>query len=313
MVDELDRRILSVLDWNARMPVSQIAKQLRANKDSVNRRILKMEAQKIIAGYYPVLNLRRFGYFTHRLNFDTVELNAKREKEFMHFMDKEIGAGLVYTMDSQYKYGAVVWTKSMYDMEGMLFKIKKFLGTELVAYRYWLMCTITQYPKDAVFGKQMHQHRYRIDDEPIVSYDTEDISILRELARNARLSTTEIGHRTKIPQQTVSTKIKSMQRKGIILGYRAEIAIQQLGFEHYAFEVYLSDQSQAEKLRAWANVDPRVTWFETAIGGMDVDFNLEVRNREDLELQLQSLRERFPTIRKLIHYTERYWKLTYLP
>jgi Lrp/AsnC family transcriptional regulator, leucine-responsive regulatory protein len=313
MIDELDRKILAILDWNARMPATHIAKRLRANKDVVARRIQKLEESKTIANYYPVLNLRRLGYYTHRLNFDTVELTAAREAEFVAFLDKDIGAGLIYRMDSPYKYGVYVWTKGMYELEGILLRIKKFLGTQLTKYRYMLLCTITQYPKDTVFAKRFHSDLRLVNEEGHVSHDDHDLLVLRALAHNARSSTIDISKRTGIPQQTVSSKIKAMERKGIILGYRAEIAIQHLGFEHYAFEVYLSDWSEVDKLRAWANVDPHVTWFEPSVGGIDVDFALEVRDRAHLETELMQLRQRFPSIRKLIHYTERYWKLTYVP
>jgi DNA-binding Lrp family transcriptional regulator len=216
-------------------------------------------------------------------------------------------------MDAPFKYGVYLYTKSMYDVEALLLKIKKFLGVQLVAYRYNLLCVVNQYPKDAVFGQHIHKHRFRIDDQPTVHYDDEDLVILRQLAENARASTMEISRKTGVPQQTVSYKIRVLEKKKVILGYRAEIAIQQLNFEHWAFEVYLSDQSQVEQLAQWANTDPHVTWFETSIGGMDVDFVTEAKDHEDLEAQLNELRKRFPNIRKLLHYPERYWKLTYLP
>jgi Lrp/AsnC family leucine-responsive transcriptional regulator len=313
MLDELDKKILAILDWEARLPATQIARRVRSNKDVVASRIKKLEARGVIKQYYAVLNLMKLGYHSHGINFDTVELTPEREAAFVAFLDKEIRAGLIYRMDAPFKYGIIVWTKDMYSLEGILLRIKRFLGTQLVLYRYRVFCDVTQYPRDAVFGKTHHSRKCSIDDRAPVGHDDEDLAILRELAADSRVSTMELSRRTGIPQQTVSYRMKALERKGVILGYRAEFVIQELRFEHYCIEVYLADQSDVASIEAWADVDPHVTWFETAFGGMDLDLVIEVRDRAALEEKLNELRRRFPNIRKFIYYTERYWKLTYLP
>jgi Lrp/AsnC family transcriptional regulator, leucine-responsive regulatory protein len=312
-IDNLDLKILSILDWEARLPASRIAKRVHSNKDVVASRIRKLEKNKVILQYYPILNLAKLGYQTHRLNFDTDELSSANEDEFVRFLDKEIGCGLIYKMDSMYQYGVYLWTRSPYDVENALSRIKEFLGSRLQRYRYSLLCAISQYPKDAIFGRTFHARKCLIADFNPVPYDEEDLKILRELAKDARLSTMDIGRRIGVPQQTVHYRMRSLEKKKVILGYRAEIVIQALGFEHYAFEPMLKDPSESALFEKWANTDPHVTWFETGIGGVDMDFVLEAKDRNDLERQLNDLRKRFPHIKKLLHYTERYWKMTYLP
>ncbi len=313
MVDVLDKKILAVVDWEARLPISQIAKRVRSNKDVVLNRIKRLEESGIITQYYPVLNLGKLGYFTHRLNFQVEELSEEREKQFIHFLDKEINAGLIYKMDQQFQYGVYIWTSSVYELEKLLLKIKKFLGRSLVEYKLHLLCSIRQYPKDAVFEKEEHTMYVKIEGGEKLGVDKEDFLILKELEKNARISTVELSKRTNIPQQTVSYKIKMLEKKKIILGYRAEIKIQKLGFEHFALEIYLFDQSQMDKFRLWADLDPHVTWFETAVGGVDLDIALEVKDRNELEKKLNELKKKFPDIRKINIIAERYWKLTYVP
>ncbi|MBI4235504.1 Lrp/AsnC family transcriptional regulator [Candidatus Peregrinibacteria bacterium] len=47
-LDKLDWNILALLDWQGRMPIQQIAKQVKSNKDVVGYRIKHLEKNEII-------------------------------------------------------------------------------------------------------------------------------------------------------------------------------------------------------------------------------------------------------------------------
>ena len=55
-MDDLDRKILSLLAKNARMPVKEIAEQVALTSPAVSSRIHKLETDGIISGYTVVLN-----------------------------------------------------------------------------------------------------------------------------------------------------------------------------------------------------------------------------------------------------------------
>ena len=50
-MDDLDRKILSLLAKNARMPVKEIAEQISLTSPAVSSRIHKLETDGIISGY----------------------------------------------------------------------------------------------------------------------------------------------------------------------------------------------------------------------------------------------------------------------
>ena len=55
-MDDLDRKILSLLARNARMPVKEIAEHVSLTSPAVSSRIHKLESDGIIGGYTVVLN-----------------------------------------------------------------------------------------------------------------------------------------------------------------------------------------------------------------------------------------------------------------
>ena len=54
-MDDLDRKILSLLAKNARMPVKEIAEQVALTSPAVSSRIHRLEQEGIIGGYTVVL------------------------------------------------------------------------------------------------------------------------------------------------------------------------------------------------------------------------------------------------------------------
>src|SRR3989338_2540515 len=152
-MDKLDWKILKILDWDGREPANKIAKAVNSNKDVVAYRIKKLEEERVIVRYYPILDMYKLGYNTSRLYFDLEEIGEEQEKAFLKFLDKEINAGLIFRMDYSYRYGIFLWTESIFEVQEILVKIKRRLGKSLLRYNHSLISTFRQYPKDYMFGK----------------------------------------------------------------------------------------------------------------------------------------------------------------
>ena len=312
-MDKLDWKILRILDWDGREPANKIAKAVNSNKDVVAYRIKKLEEKGIIVRYYPILNMYKLGYNTSRLYFDLEEMGEEQEKAFLKFLDETINAGLIFRMDYPYRYGIFLWTESIFEVQEALVKIKRWLGKSLIRYNHSLICTFRQYPKDYMFGKGHHETKRSLDPTEKVGYDEPDFRILTELAKSARVSTVQIAKNLKIPQSTVSAKIKNLEKKKIIQGYRAEIDFIKLGFMNYFLEIYLEHNENLSQIESWANAHKNVVWFQKIIGICDIEIEVEVKDRVELESLLNELRARFPNIRKIVFWSQEYKKLTFLP
>ena len=312
-MDKLDRKILEVLDWNGRMPVSRIAKAVRSNKDVVAYRMKNLEESGTIVRYFPILDMNKLGYYTSRLYFDLEEIDEGAEKDFIGFLDKDINAGLIFRMDYPYRYGIVLWTKSPYEVEDVIIKIKRKLGKSLIRYNYTLFCTYRLYPRDYLFDKKIHEKSYNLTPNSKIEYDNHDYKILKELAKNARISTVDIAKNIGMSQTTVSNKIKTMEKKGIIMGYRAEIDFIKLGHMNYFLEIYLDDNKNLNQIEAWADTHKNTVWLQKIVGTCDIEIETELKDRTELESLLNELRSKFKNIRKIVFWSQVYKKFTFLP
>jgi len=63
-----------------------------------------------------------------------------------------------------------------------------------------------------------------------VSLDPTHLAILRLLQENARLSLAEIGRQVGLSAPAVAERVRRLEDAGIILGYRAELDLEALGY-----------------------------------------------------------------------------------
>ena len=175
------------------------------------------------------------------------------------------------------------------------------------------MCTVRQYPRDALLGERMHTKHYNVVPEKLIDHDDIDIKILRSLAKNARASTVSIAQDLGVPQPTVSYRIRALEKNKIILGYRADFNVRKLGYVDIAVAMKLRSVENIDVIEKWSDGNPHTTWLQKIIGEDDIEFEFEVKDRDELEGILNELRSKFPSIRSIEHYPEDYWKITYLP
>lgn len=72
--------------------------------------------------------------------------------------------------------------------------------------------------------------------------DKIDRAILDVLARDGRISMTDLGARVGLSKTPVSARVRRLEAEGVITGYRAELSPARLGLAHIAFlQIRLSD------------------------------------------------------------------------
>ena len=89
-MDDLDRKILSLLAKNARMPVKEIAEQVSLTSPAVSSRIHKLETDGIISGYTVTLINARF---IKPLDDECIRRHAARSRVVCTFEDHSISGG----------------------------------------------------------------------------------------------------------------------------------------------------------------------------------------------------------------------------
>ncbi len=72
-MDSMNRRILNILQRDARATTAMIARKLKRSESTIRERIRRMEARGIIRGYYACVDKRALGYRSEAFVFCNID------------------------------------------------------------------------------------------------------------------------------------------------------------------------------------------------------------------------------------------------
>lgn len=83
-MDKIDRRLMSLLQENARYSLKQLAEQVYLSSPAVSSRIERLEKEGYITGYQAQIDPEKLGY--HITAFISLEMNPKQKPTFYPFI-----------------------------------------------------------------------------------------------------------------------------------------------------------------------------------------------------------------------------------
>jgi DNA-binding Lrp family transcriptional regulator len=128
-----------------------------------------------------------------------------------------------------------------------------------------------------------------------VTIDEIDYQILNEIAINARISLLTLAKKLNSSSQTINYRIKNLITKGIILAFRVDIDISQLGLQNCMIDMFLKDHTKGKKIENYVKGNPYVeNIMDMTIGWCDLNFELLVKNINSLTQIIDEVDRRFP-------------------
>ena len=126
------------------------------------------------------------------------------------------------------------------------------------------------------------------------------MNILRLLVPNARMSAVEIASKLRLTSRRVIYRIREMERKKIIIGYKTLFDMNKLGYLYYKIAFRLNNITKKNEMQFkwYIRTNPNIIYDDEATGGEDIEIEVQVRNIAELRKLLASIRERFADIIK---------------
>jgi Lrp/AsnC family leucine-responsive transcriptional regulator len=125
-------------------------------------------------------------------------------------------------------------------------------------------------------------------------------SILEELQKNARLSTTEIGRRIGLSAPAVADRIEKMEELGIIKGYHTLLDYDKLDLTIRAFILFKNNNLKHAELIKLVDSIPEVMEWHTITGSYAVLLKIATGTSERLAKIIEQLEENGETNTSLI-------------
>ncbi len=315
-VDDIDRMILFELDKNSRRSAKEISKILKLNKDTVAYRIKQLEKNGIIKGHYTVIDYSKVGLLLFRIYLKFQNTTLEVEKEIINYLVSLNNTLTVYRTEGDWDLaiGFLVGNHEEFMLvhDKLKEKYKKYIHSERVSFFAELIHMARNY---------LVNEDLRSDDVIITGklgkakYDETDVKILKIVAGHAKTSLLELANKLKLTSMAVSHRIKQLEKKKIILEYRALIDSVKLGYAYYKVDLDLEDITKLKQVREFARHHPNIIFEDRTIGGSDFEFDAELKNYEEFYKLMEEIKKKFPGVIRIYYFyrAREIYKYVYFP
>ncbi len=314
-LDLKDKKILIELDRDARQTNSEIAKIVGLNKNTVNYKINRMIEEKIITGYWTVIDNSKLGYFIIRVYIKFFNSDDTQENKIVDFLKKHDQIGVVAEIETPYDLAFMFFAKNIYDWDEFWTDFKKRFRQNFWQEKVAIFSKVYYYARNYLQEKNISIVRpcQTIGGKDTTEFDELDISILKLLDKNARIPLIEIAQKTNTPERTIAFRIKQLEKKKVIQGYRVQLNLEKIGYEYYKINFLLNDSSNYDQLFSYCQNNKNIIYIDKTVGELDFEIDIEVKNRQELINLINEIKSKF-SIRdtEILNFKE-YLKLESLP
>lgn len=294
-LDLIDRKIIYMLDFDSRMPLSKLARNLRISKQVAKYRIDNLVRNNIIMGFYTDINASKLGLEIYMIYFKFHKMTPEIEKRFILHMCSQNGVGVNISVNGKWDYTIDVWAASIMHFKRYYSNImrdyEKYVKTKQVVietdFYYFKPKQILHQKNDAqitMTGDIIHEE-----------IDVIDKQILVRISKNSRISLIQLSNELGYTPNALKQRIRNLENKKIILGYRVFINYQKLGFLHYRVFLHLENMSDEteRKMIQFLKYDKNCVSITKTIGLCELEFRAICTNIEEFYELMDRFRSEF--------------------
>lgn len=128
-MDNIDIKIISLLQQNARITASEISSEINLSVPAVSDRLKKLESSGIIQQYTAIVNPVQLGKQLTAIMFVSLE-RPKYTEKFIEFVEGQNDILECHYLAGDYDYSLKIITESTFTLEQLLNEIKAVPGVQ---------------------------------------------------------------------------------------------------------------------------------------------------------------------------------------
>lgn len=285
-----DRLLLHELMKNARQSISQIARNIGVSKEVCQYRLKKLEQEKLILGYYPIIDLSGVGYHSLRLQIKFNTHDKEKLQEIIAFLEKHSIVSWIYLLSGSWDIVVLFWVKELKEYEQFYELFIDQFGMLIQDKLLTIASKIHHFQRNAVTG---------IKDRTVAitgqgkktQLDKLDFAILKAFLVSARTPLHTIALQENVAINTVKYRLKTMERFGIIKGYRPNLDVTIVDLDYFKVQMKLLNPHQKKAVLELISQNTHTIYITESIGPFDVEFEADYHQISDLIHFIDKLRE----------------------
>jgi len=297
-----DLRILSELDKNARQSNQKIGKRVGTSKEVVKYRIDKMIESGIIVKFHTVINYFKLGIRKFKLYLRLKNIDKKTLDRIARYFKKHKKTEWVATATGKWDLivGFFVKNANEFDdeVQKTLHLYSKFIAEKSITTTLHLAHHEREFlQKNKKSKSKIIYHTLKDNQEKI---NKTDLDILKILTNNARMPITKIANTLKKTPRVIQYRIKALEKKKIILAYKAHINPKKTDKIFCKAIIYLTNLTKLrlDEFTDYASSIKGAVWPQRVLGNWDFELDMELESYDEFQEILRELNEKFSDIIK---------------
>ncbi len=268
-----DRRILTELSYDCRIPITVLCRKVMMSRDSCAYRIKRMLDKGVILRFVPEIDFSRIGLNRYFVFFLLDERDQDKQKELISHLRRHKNVTSIIEYSDQWDIEVAFVAKSLEEFDSMLSDI--LLRFSSVILEKAKLASIRRY-YSTILPYAFHQNDAARNNDPKLSlpakHDEKDLEILRHLSYDCRASTYELGRAVRMSADAVGIRLRKMKQSGLIRVFCLLPCYTSLGYNLYTFAVKMSylDPKYESKFKAYVQDHPNIISAVKTIGDWDL-------------------------------------------
>ncbi|MBI4140041.1 Lrp/AsnC family transcriptional regulator [Candidatus Woesearchaeota archaeon] len=313
-LDRKDWKLLAELDVDSRQTYQSLAKKVGLSKDAVVYRIVRLQKEGVIQQFHTVIDVGKIGYISFRLYIALLNGTPEKEIEILKYFKQKKEVAWLVSIDGEYSIGMWILVKDIAEMNSLWKEFLEKYHNYVEKRSLSIFTKVSYFPRSYLLGKEKTDAEYIFITEPTMggsddvpdAVDEKDIAILQLLTSDARKSVVDISQKTGMTPKTVAVRIKNMEKKNVIVGYRTLFDLEKIGYQYFKLHINLqnAERKDIQRFRTYVKQHPNIIYDNEVLGGDDLEIEIQVKNLEHFRGIISEIKKQFaPIMRNYKHMT----------
>jgi len=214
-LDTKDKKLIYLLDINARAPLTELSKQLKIPKATVSFRLERLIKKGFVKRWITVIDVSKIGMYYFKIFFKFHGTNAEIDKQIERFFVEHPAVPQVLGFQGKYDYLVFFMVKHFEDLTSYMDELKQKFGEYILEKEIHVVTSIHRFNLRFMYPDGISKHivyRAYPSLKSTLKINETDVKILTLLEQNARMPFSKIANQLKTSLNTVRKRIRMLEK-----------------------------------------------------------------------------------------------------
>lgn len=292
-LDEYDKRIIRLLDMNARTPASIVSKKIKLPKETVTFRIKRLIKNKTITGFYTIINASKIGFQYYRIFISFGKITDNIEKEICSFILKQNTCTNLRIIEGNYDICFMTMHKNPEELKKLLTEFNQLFGKYIVSRSINIVIKTHRFNKirsDDIEDKKETFNQAKPENQIL---SQKERKIIEELSLNARRPITEIARNIGLDPKVVKYHMTKLENSGIIVGYFCSLNTNQLKYQLIQMDISIINSGKIHEMIEFFKSTNNCLFVYEILGKYDLGVEFYIDDDRKLRKIISDFKKKF--------------------